>query len=65
MEKASADLMEVSITEKKRVKIRESWSSVDEPRVTIYVERKDLQLFMELMYMHRDINSQIGIKPRY
>lgn len=62
------ELIEVVLTDKKLVKeegknkISVKW--IDVPRVRIFVEKKDLQLFMEEFYLLR-YNQEMGIKPNY
>lgn len=61
-------LIEVVLTDKKLVKeegknkISVKW--IDVPRVSIFVEKKDLQLFMEEFYLLR-YNQEMGVKPNY
>lgn len=40
-------LIEVVLTEKKLVRVKESVKWIDVPRVSIFVKKEDLQLFME------------------
>lgn len=62
------ELVEVVLTDKKLVKeegknkISVKW--IDVPRVSIFVEKKDLQLFMEEFYLLR-YNQEMGVKPNY
>lgn len=61
-------LIEVVLTDKKLVKeegkdkISVKW--IDVPRVSIFVEKKDIQLFMEEFYLLR-FNQEMGVKPNY
>lgn len=61
-------LIEVVLTDKKLVKeegknkISVKW--IDVPRVSIFVAKKDLQLFMEEFYLLR-YNQEMGVKPNY
>lgn len=62
MKENETQLTKVVITEKKRVKVKNSFALIDEPKVTIYVARGDLSLFMEEMYLLR-IKPDMGVKP--
>lgn len=61
-------LIKVILTEKKLVKeegrdkISVKW--IDVPRVSIFVKKEDLQLFMEEFYLLR-YNQEMGVKPNY
>ena len=61
-------LIEVVLTDKQLVKevgrdkISVKW--IDVPRVSIFVKKKDLQLFMEEFYLLR-FNQEMGVKPNY
>ena len=57
-------LIEVVLTEKKLVRVKESVKWIDAPRVSIFVKKKDLQLFMEEFYLLR-YNQEMGVKPNY
>lgn len=64
MENLPKDLVKVTITEKKRVKVKDSWALIDDPKVDIYVSRKDLQLFHEEMTLFRT-EKDMGMIPKY
>lgn len=71
MENLPKDLVKVTITEKNRVLVEKKrpddidvYHYIDDPKVDIYVSRKDLQLFHEEMYLFR-IKADMGIKPNY
>lgn len=57
-------LIEVVLTEKKLVRVKESVKWIDVPRVSIFVKEEDLQLFMEEFYLLR-YNQETGVKPNY
>ena len=57
-------LIEVILTEKKLVRVKESIKWIDAPRVSIFVKEEDLQLFMEEFYLLR-YNQEMGVKPNY
>lgn len=57
-------LIEVVLTEKKLVMVKESVKWIDAPRVSIFVKEEDLQLFMEEFYLLR-YNQEMGVKPNY
>lgn len=57
-------LIEVVLTEKKLVRVKESVKWIDAPRVSIFVKEEDLQLFMEEFYLLR-FNQEMGVKPNY
>lgn len=57
-------LIEVVLTEKKLVRVKESVKWIDAPRVSIFVKEEDLQLFMEEFYLLR-YNQEMGVKPNY
>ena len=61
------DLVKVTITEKKRVLVKKKeidgcdvFAQIDNPKVCVYVERKDLQLLMEEMFLLR-VKMDMGI----
>ena len=57
-------LIEVVITDKKLVRVKESIKWIDEPKVSIFVKKEDLQLFMEEFYLLR-YNQEMGVQPNY
>ena len=71
MENLPKDLVKVTITEKKRVLVKKKhiddpdvWTQIDEPKVCVYVDRKDLQLFQEEIFLFRT-KKDMGIIPNY
>lgn len=69
MENLPKDLVKVTITEKKRVLVEKKrpddidvYHYIDDPKVDIYVSRKDLQLFQEEMTLFRT-EKDMGMIP--